>query len=127
MTPSKPPPGDDTVMTAGQSVTRPVHPPSRVLILENIVGPGEVDESLDEEIGIECSKFGEVLSVLIFEVTEKEYPPDKAVRVFVEFDTQVAADKALQELNGRYFGGRSILVDYYDQKRFDSNDLAPRI
>jgi splicing factor 45 len=34
--------------------------PSKVLVLRNLVPPGAVDESLDEEIGIECSKYGEV-------------------------------------------------------------------
>jgi hypothetical protein len=35
-------------------------PPSRVIVLRNVVPPGAVDESLDEEIGVECSKYGEV-------------------------------------------------------------------
>ena len=35
-------------------------PPSKVIVLRNVVPPGAVDESLDEEIGIECSKFGVV-------------------------------------------------------------------
>ena len=35
-------------------------PPSTIIVLRNVVPPGSVDESLDEEIGIECSKFGEV-------------------------------------------------------------------
>jgi splicing factor 45 len=35
-------------------------PPSKVIVLRNVVPPGAVDESLDEEIGLECSKYGEV-------------------------------------------------------------------
>lgn len=103
----------------------PRNPISSVIILKNIVGPGEVDESLDEEIGTECSKFGEVLSVLIFEVTDKSFPPEAAVRVFVQFDSQQASERALTELNGRYFGGRAIRVDYFDEARFEASDLAP--
>jgi len=34
--------------------------PTRVILLRNVVPPGEVDESLDEEVGVECSKHGEV-------------------------------------------------------------------
>lgn len=103
----------------------PRNPISSVIILKNIVGPGEVDESLDEEIGTECSKFGEVLSVLIFEVTDKSFPPEAAVRVFVQFDSQQASERAVTELNGRYFGGRAIRVDYFDKARFEASDLAP--
>lgn len=105
----------------------PQNPPSRVIILTNVVAPGEVDESLDEEIGEECSKYGEVESVLIFEVTDPLYPADKAVRIFVQFDKQASAMSALQELNGRYFGGRIVRVDYFCEDRFDAQDLAPRI
>ncbi len=35
-------------------------PPTTVLLLRNVVSPGQIDESLDEEIGIECSKYGQV-------------------------------------------------------------------
>lgn len=102
-------------------------PPSKVIILTNVVGPGEVDEALDDEIGTECSKHGQVSSVLIFEVTDPSYPPEGAVRIFVEFEEQEAATKAIEELHGRFFGGRAVQADYYDQKRFDDNDLAPSL
>lgn len=102
-------------------------PPSKVIILTNVVGPGEVDETLDDEIGTECSKHGQVSSVLIFEVTDPSYPPEGAVRIFVEFEEQEAATKAMEELDGRFFGGRAVRADYYDQKRFDDNDLAPTL
>lgn len=100
-------------------------PPSRVIVLRNVVGPGGIDESLDEEIGLECSKHGEVLSVLIFEVIEPDFPPDEAVRVYVQFETQAAADAALADLHGRFFGGRRVKAAYFDEGRFESIDLAP--
>lgn len=102
------------------------HPPSKVIILTNVVAPGNVDESLDEEIGEECSKYGEVESVLIFEVTDPLYPPDKAVRIFVQFENLASATAALKELHGRYFAGRVVSADYFDQDRFDAQDIAPR-
>ena len=46
--------------------------PSRVLLMKNMVGPGEVDDELVGEIGEECSKYGEVAHVSLYEV--KEHP-----------------------------------------------------
>lgn len=98
---------------------------SRVLLIRNAVGPGEVDESLDEEIGVECSKYGEVLDVLIFEVIEPGFPPEEAVRIFVQFEEAGAATRALSELRGRYFGGRTLMVELFDEERFEKRELAP--
>lgn len=113
--------------TADQKdIQPPKNPPSRVIILTNVVGPGGVDESLDQEVGEECSEsFGEVTNVLIFEVTDSSYPPDKAVRIFVEFADQDSAVKAVQHLNGRYFDGRVVRADFFDQQKFDAEQLAP--
>ena len=38
------------------------------LVLQNMVGPGEVDEDLQPETIEECSKYGEVASCLVYEV-----------------------------------------------------------
>jgi splicing factor 45 len=101
-------------------------PPSRVIVLRNITLPGSVDESLDEEIGIECSKHGEVTDVVIFEATEPDFPEEEAVRVYVEFNDVAAAEAALRALHGRFFGGRVVKAKYFDEGRFKSGELAPR-
>ena len=36
--------------------------------LQNMVGPGEVDDDLEPETAEECSKYGEVQKVVIYEV-----------------------------------------------------------
>lgn len=33
---------------------------SQVVLLTNVVGPGEVDDQLEEEVGQECTKYGAV-------------------------------------------------------------------
>ena len=43
---------------------------SRVLCLKNMVGSEEVDEQLQEEIEEECSKYGDVENVIIYQVRE---------------------------------------------------------
>lgn len=99
--------------------------PSRVILLLNVVPAGGVDESLDEEIGMECSKYGTVLSVLIFEVIEPGYPSDEAVRIFVQFEEQSASLHAIQQLHGRIFDGRVVHAKYFNENRFEAGDLAP--
>ncbi|XP_022847967.1 DNA-damage-repair/toleration protein DRT111, chloroplastic [Olea europaea var. sylvestris] len=99
--------------------------PTRVVLLRNMVGPGEVDDDLEGEVAEECSKFGAVTRVLIFEITEAGFPHDEAVRIFVQFERAEHATKALIELEGRFFGGRTVRACFYDEERFGNNELAP--
>lgn len=62
-------------------VLQPTGPPSKVLLLRNMVGPGEVDEGLEDEVAEEVAKFGDVLRVLIFQVSGP-VAKEQAVRVF---------------------------------------------
>lgn len=50
-------------------VLQPTGAPSKVILLRNMVGPGEVDEGLEDEVAEEVAKFGDVLRVLIFQVS----------------------------------------------------------
>ena len=59
-----------------------------------MVGPGQVDPELEEEVAQECTtKYGAVQSVMIFEVTTPGFPPEQAVRIFVEFERVEEATK----------------------------------
>ncbi|VFR03054.1 unnamed protein product [Cuscuta campestris] len=100
-------------------------PPTRVVLLRNMVGPGEVDDDLEGEVAEECTKFGTVTRVLIFEITEPNFPHDEAVRIFIQFERAEEATKALIELDGRFFGGRIVRAGFYDEDRFGKNELAP--
>ncbi|KAG0625993.1 hypothetical protein M758_2G094200 [Ceratodon purpureus] len=100
-------------------------PPTRVVLLRNMVGPGEVDSELEDEISSECSKYGNVTRVLIFEITEPNFPATEAVRIFVQFERSEQTTKALVDLDGRFFGGRVVRASFYDEDRFNRNDLAP--
>ncbi|XP_057544913.1 DNA-damage-repair/toleration protein DRT111, chloroplastic [Amaranthus tricolor] len=100
-------------------------PPTRVLLLRNMVGPGEVDDELEEEVGSECAKYGTVTRVLIFEITEPNFPSNEAVRIFVQFERPEETTKALVDLGGRFFGGRVVQATFYDEERFSKNELAP--
>ncbi|KAL6991982.1 hypothetical protein U1Q18_010093 [Sarracenia purpurea var. burkii] len=99
--------------------------PTRVLLLRNMVGPGEVDDELEDEVGSECAKYGTVTRVLIFEITEPNFPTDEAVRIFVQFERPEETTKALIDLEGRFFGGRVVKATFYEEERFNKNELAP--
>ncbi|KAG6491096.1 hypothetical protein ZIOFF_052428 [Zingiber officinale] len=89
------------------------------------VGPGEVDDELEDEVASECTKYGTVTRVLIFEITQENFPAEESVRIFVQFERPEEATKALIDLGGRFFGGRTVHASFYDEERFGNNELAP--
>ncbi|CAD7694646.1 unnamed protein product [Ostreobium quekettii] len=99
--------------------------PTKVVLLRNMIGPGEVDNELEDEVAHELQRFGVVEKVLIFEVTEPGFPPHEAVRIFVQFERPEESTKAVVALQGRYFGGRVVRAGFFDERRFDNCDLAP--
>ena len=108
------------------SLTEMVKQPTRVVLLTNMVSPGEVDEDLEPETKEECcSKYGEVVKCVIFECPPGSVPPNEAVRIFLEFKRIESAIKAVVDLNGRFFGGRSVKAVFFDVDRFKRLDLKP--
>jgi len=104
-------------------------PPSRVVLLLNMVARGEVDEELEAETADECGKYGRVIKCTVFEVPlgagAAPVPEDEAVRIFVKFDQISAAVAAQQELNGRPFAGRKVKAMFVDESKFNRGQLAP--
>lgn len=107
-------------------------PPSRVLLLLNMVGRGEADLELEGETAEECSKFGRVTKCSIFEVPDMRRadgsqltPDSEAVRIFVAFDEVESSVRAQRELNGRFFAGRRVQAMFFDENRFVRGQLAP--
>lgn len=120
---------------------------SKVVILRNMVGPEDVDETLQEEIQDECSKYGAVDKVVIYKEKQTDNDDDEfddvIVKIFVLFSmssgklcndwnimiiylnfVSVEADKASSALNGRFFAGRLVKAESYDQALFDHNDFS---
>jgi len=98
---------------------------TRVMVLRNMVGPEDVDEDLESEVIDECSTYGHVNRVIIYQ--EKQSEDDDAeviVKIFVEFKEPSELDKATKALDGRYFAGRQIKALPFDQHMFDTNDLS---
>lgn len=99
-------------------------PPTRILLLNNLVGAGEVDEDLEGETAEEAGKYGKLVKCAIKEV--KGVPDEQAVRIFLEYERVEDATKALVDMNGRYFGGRVVKARFFDPARFAANDLGDR-
>jgi len=100
-------------------------PQSVVVVLRNMVGPEDVDEELQEEIEEECGKYGAVERVIIYQ--EKQSEEDDApiiVKIFVEFKQSASAKKAKDALHNRFFGGRVVVAQIYDQELYENQDLS---
>ncbi|KAG5676391.1 hypothetical protein PVAND_006231 [Polypedilum vanderplanki] len=102
-----------------QSITEMMKNPSKVILLRNMVGPGEVDDDLEPEVKDECTtKYGEVVTVHIMEMPNQI--PEETVRIFVEFSRIESAIKALVDLNGRFFGGRQVRCRFYSSEKYEN-------
>jgi len=92
--------------------------PSRVLLLENLVAAGEADGELAEEVREECSQFGDVNKVTVYEGRK-----DQGVRVFVRFEAEESGGRAAEALNGRWFGGRQVRAFTYSEDNYLGGDF----
>lgn len=86
--------------------------PSQTIELGNVCDPDEVDDELRQEIGEECTKFGQVARVWIISPTadddDKEGKTAEGVQVRIQFVGPAAAWTARSAMDGRFFGGRTI-------------------
>ncbi|KAA0723515.1 Poly(U)-binding-splicing factor PUF60-B [Triplophysa tibetana] len=98
---------------------------STVMVLRNMVGPEDIDDDLEGEVMEECGKYGAVNRVIIYQ--ERQGENDDAeiiVKIFVEFSDADEMNKAIQALNNRWFAGRKVVAELYDQERFNTSDLS---
>ncbi|XP_054717868.1 poly(U)-binding-splicing factor PUF60-like isoform X1 [Uloborus diversus] len=98
---------------------------STVIVLRNMVGVEDLDDDLESEVTDECGRYGIVNRVIIYQ--ERQSEDDDAeiiVKIFVEFSAPFEACKARDALNGRFFGGRIVKAELYDQTLYEANDLS---
>ncbi|KRZ04166.1 Splicing factor 45 [Trichinella zimbabwensis] len=103
------------------NVTDELRNPTKVMLLRNMVGAGEVDSELQPEVHDEMLKYGEVRRCMVVEVPNAS--DMDAVRIFVEFARVEQAIKAVVALNGRFFAGRSVMASFYDPEKFARLEL----
>ncbi|KAJ8026014.1 Poly(U)-binding-splicing factor PUF60 [Holothuria leucospilota] len=98
---------------------------SHVVVLRNMVGVDDLDEELEGEVTEECGRYGTVNRVVIYQEKQgEEEDAEIIVKIFVEFSSPDEAKAASEALNGRWFGGRMVKANAYDQEKFDSGDLS---
>ena len=51
-----------------------------------------------------------------------DIPEDQAVRIFLLFDRQESAMKATIDLDGRFFGGRTVKASFFAEEKFYNKD-----
>ncbi|KAM5156587.1 poly(U)-binding-splicing factor PUF60-like isoform 2-T2 [Mantella aurantiaca] len=98
---------------------------STVMVLRNMVDPKDMDDDLEGEVTEECGKFGSVNRVIIYQEKQgEEEDAEIIVKIFVEFSMASETLEAIQALNGRWFAGRKVVAEVYDQERFHNSDLS---
>ncbi|XP_034381971.1 splicing factor 45 isoform X2 [Cyclopterus lumpus] len=116
---------DSSKKSDANPLTEILKNPTKVVLLRNMVGRGEVDEDLEGETKEECEKYGKVVKCVIFEIAV--VPDEDAVRIFLEFERVESAIKAVVDLNGRYFGGRIVRACFYNLDKFWVLDLGEQM
>jgi len=90
--------------------------PTKVVLLRNMVGRGQVDDELEAETAEECAKYGKVLRCVVYEASNTS--DAEAVRIFVHFVDLSSALKAVKDLSGRFFAGRVVKASYIKEDAF---------
>lgn len=89
-----------------------------VLLLRNLVAPGEVDAELEAEVRDEAGQFGAIQQVVIHETSSN-------VLIFVLFAQAADCAKARASLDKRIFAGKLIRAIAYPKSKFDASIYVP--
>jgi len=98
---------------------------TRVLQLLNMVTAEELMdndeyEEICDDVREECGKYGKVIDLKIPRPSGARVNPGVG-KIFVKFDMQGSAAKAMKALAGRKFADRTVVVTYFGEEYFDVN------
>ena len=71
-----------------------------IFVVQNMVGPGEVDAELEQETAEECEKYGKVTKCLIFEVNSCFLPNQTQKNLSMFYSLASIIGSALIEWRG---------------------------
>ncbi|ETS88138.1 hypothetical protein PFICI_01966 [Pestalotiopsis fici W106-1] len=96
----------------------------RVLQLLNMVTAEELMDNDDyeeicEDVQDECSKFGKVEALKVPRPSGGSRQSAGVGKIFVKFDTNESAKKALNALAGRKFADRTVVTTYFPEENFE--------
>lgn len=113
-------PAEGSMKSVGAIAAAPVQlGSSRVILIRHMVLRGKADAALADETAIECNIFGTVLQCIMQEESDPlACRDDEAVRLFVQFDSVAAAERAKKDLSTRRFDGRAVVVTSYPEAAF---------
>ncbi|CAJ0752389.1 7346_t:CDS:2 [Entrophospora sp. SA101] len=93
----------------------------------SITSSQQIDDALEDEIRDECNNYGKVVKVVVHISKDDGHEfenEEESVKIFVQYDDGITAEKAKQKLDNRWFGGRRISALLYDFKRFQLGDYS---
>ena len=92
-----------------------------LICMRNMIGASDVDDDFNGEVREECEQFGAVDRVHVF-VDPLPARDEDAVKVFIKFATHEAAAAAQRSLHQRWFGGRVVQCEFFDEFKFARGD-----
>ncbi|XP_050291449.1 splicing factor U2af large subunit B isoform X2 [Quercus robur] len=100
---------------------------TKVVCLTQAVSPDELKEDDDyqdilEDMREECGKFGTLVNIVIPRPQPNDEPSPGVGKVFLEYADIEGSTKARTGLNGRKFGGNSVVAVYYSENKFAQGD-----
>lgn len=89
--------------------------PSPCILLSGMYDPDEETElgweyAITDEVRDECTRFGPIMHISVAK--------NKDGQVWIKFASIQSAQAAINELNGRWFGGRQIKAIFVDQNEY---------
>lgn len=98
----------------------------RVLQLLNMVTPEELMDNEEyaeicADVKEECERFGKVVEMKVPRPSGGSRQSPGVGKIFVKYDGNESAQKALKALAGRKFADRTVVVTFFGEEYFDLN------
>eukprot|EP00658_Telonema_sp_P-2_P014666 TRINITY_DN1557_c0_g1_i3.p1 TRINITY_DN1557_c0_g1~~TRINITY_DN1557_c0_g1_i3.p1 ORF type:complete len:393 (-),score=99.40 TRINITY_DN1557_c0_g1_i3:401-1453(-) len=122
------PPGAGVVpQAAAEEAAEPAAEPTKVLALENAVSAEELKDDDDykdllEDMKLEAEKHGSVVEVKIPRPADGLDVKGVGI-VFIVFDFEEAASRAMKAMDGRKFGEQVVTCKFMDEAKFINGDF----